>query len=72
MAAATTAMQQRNGNATEMVMDGDGRCIGNATATTAMEGTTATRWQRDVGMMATQQRHDGNATAMEGDNDDDE
>ena len=40
---ATTATQRRSGNTTEMVMDGDGRCNDNSTATTAMEGATATR-----------------------------
>ena len=41
-AASTKVMQQHNGNATEMVMDGNGRCNGNATATTVIEGATAT------------------------------
>ncbi len=45
MAAATTvmmAMRWHRGDATEMVMDGDGRCDDNATAMMAMEGATAT------------------------------
>jgi hypothetical protein len=38
---ATTATQRRGGDAKETVMDGDGWCDDNATATTAMEGATA-------------------------------
>jgi hypothetical protein len=37
--AATTATLQLNGNATATMMGGDGRCDGNATATTAIERT---------------------------------
>ncbi len=35
--AATTATLRRNGDATAIMMDGDGRCDGNVTAATAME-----------------------------------
>ena len=45
---ATTGMQRRGGNATETVMDGNGQCDNNATATMAMEGTMATQWQWNV------------------------
>ncbi len=34
---AMMATLRRNGNATATMMDGDGQCAGNATATTAME-----------------------------------
>ncbi len=46
-AVATMATQRQDGNAMATVMDGDGRCDGNAIATTAMEGVTATLQQRD-------------------------
>ncbi len=39
---ATTVMQRRGGNATETVMDGNGRCNNNTPATMAMEGAMAT------------------------------
>ena len=45
-AALITGTQQRNNNATETVMDGNGRCNGNAAAT-----ATATRRQWKVTMM---------------------
>ena len=57
---ATTATQQRSGDATETVMDSNGWCDDNATATTVMEGVTATQQQWNV--MRTMM--DG-ATAME-------
>ncbi len=38
MVAATTATGRLDGNATATVMDGNGWCNGNATATMAMEG----------------------------------
>ena len=46
-AAATTATQQRNGNKMATVMEGNGRCGGNVTATTAMEGARAMQRQRN-------------------------
>ena len=72
---AMTAMQRRGGNATEMVMDGNGWCNNNATAMTAMEGVTAMQRQWNVtmttmdGVMATEtgtatETAMGTATAM--------
>ena len=52
-AAATTATRRRDGNPTATVMDGDGQCNGNVTATTAMEGVRQQQWMA-------QRRHDGN------------
>ena len=40
---ATMATGWRGGDAKETVMDGDGQCNDNTTATMAMEDTTATR-----------------------------
>ena len=47
MAVAMMATQQHDGNATAKVMDGNGRCNGNSTVTTAIEGATATQRQHD-------------------------
>ena len=44
---ATTATLRRNGKATATVMDGDGWCNGNATATTAIERGGDGRWHPD-------------------------
>ena len=61
--AATTATERRNDNTMVTMMDGDGWCNGNATATTAMElggndggaPTSGGRQQRQCyGAMATQ------------------
>ncbi len=48
VAMATMAMRWRGGDATETMMDGNGRCDDNATATTALEGVTATRQRWNV------------------------
>ena len=47
MAVAMMATQRHGGNATAKVMDGNGRCDGNATVTTAIEGATATQRRHD-------------------------
>ena len=57
---ATTATQQSNSDATETVMDGNGWCDGNTTATAAMEGAMATQWQRKGKAIATRWQRDGN------------
>jgi hypothetical protein len=52
MAAATMVTRWHDGDATMAVMDGNGRCDGNATASKVMQGTMATQWQWEA-----QQQH---------------